>query len=262
MKIAISANGSNLDAEVSNKLGTCEYLLIIDVDSGSFEAISTISTVGQRGAGINVIIFALTRGVRAILTGYCSPGVCNQLKTSGIEVLTGIRGTVREALNSYKTNYITNSETPDAHLRIKTTIVDRNILANAVKSSARQFVSLLPVLIGVVLLLGLFNTFVSKEMLMSVFSGNVLADTFLGACLGSILAGNPITSYIIGGELLKHGVSLLVVTAFIITWVTVGVVQLPAEIAALGKKFALLRNGLSFIFSVPIAMLTVLIINL
>ena len=65
MKIAISANGSNLDAEVSNKLGTCEYLLIIDVDSGSFEAISTISTVGQRGgfhfASLALLVLQLAR---------------------------------------------------------------------------------------------------------------------------------------------------------------------------------------------------------
>lgn len=41
-----------------------------------------------------------------------------------------------------------------------------------------------------------------------------------------------------------------------ITWVTVGLVQLPAEMPALGQRFALLRNAFSFILSIPVAILT------
>ena len=112
------------------------------------------------------------------------------------------------------------------------------------------------------LLIGLFDAFVSKELLSSIFSGNVALDTLGGACFGSIFAGNPINSYVIGGELLKYGVSLFAVTAFIITWVTVGLVQMPAEIAAFGKRFALLKNGLSFVLATPVGILTVMILNL
>jgi len=106
---------------------------------------------------------------------------------------------------------------------------------------------MLPIFFGVVLLIGLLNTFVSRVFLAALFSGNIMLDTFLGAFFGSILAGNPINSYVIGGELLQYGVSLFTVTALIITWVTVGLVQLPVEIAALGRRFALLRNGICFI---------------
>lgn len=141
-------------------------------------------------------------------------------------------------------------------------IVNKVVLVNAARSAARQFVTLLPILIGVVLLIGLFDVFVSRGLLTSIFSGNVALDTLWGACFGSIFAGNPINSYVIGGELLKYGVSLFAVTAFIVTWVTVGLVQLPAEIAAFGKRFALLRNGMSFLMAIPIAILTVLILNL
>ena len=79
-----------------------------------------------------------------------------------------------------------------------------------------------------------------------------------GSTVGSISAGNPITSYIIGGELLKEGISLFAVTAFITAWVTVGIIQLPAEASILGKRFALARNILSFIFSIIVAIATVL----
>ena len=62
--------------------------------------------------------------------------------------------------------------------------------------------------------------------------------------------------------MLKYGVSLFAVTAFIVTWVTVGLAQMPAEIAAFGKRFALLRNSLSFVLAIPVAILTVMILNL
>jgi uncharacterized membrane protein YraQ (UPF0718 family) len=108
-----------------------------------------------------------------------------------------------------------------------------------------------------VLLIGLFSSFISKELLSSVFSGNIAIDTLLGASLGSIFAGSPINSYIIGGEFLEYGISLFAVTALIISWVTVGIVQLPAEMAALGIRFALVRNAVSFVLSLIIAILTV-----
>ena len=95
-------------------------------------------------------------------------------------------------------------------------------------------------------------------MITYVFTGEPFRDTLIGSILGSILTGNPITSYIIGGELLKDGVSLSAVTAFIVAWVTVGMTQLPAEVLFLGKKFALTRNLLSFIFAIIVSIATVL----
>ena len=58
---------------------------------------------------------------------------------------------------------------------------------------------MLPILISIVPLMGLFEAFISKELLLSIFSGNKILDTIWGACFGSILPGNPINSYIIGG---------------------------------------------------------------
>ena len=80
--------------------------------------------------------------------------------------------------------------------------------------------------------------------------------------MGSVLAGNPVTSYVLGGELLTQGVNLVAVTAFLVAWVTVGFVQLPAESMMLGKKFAISRNILSFIFSIIVAIITVFLVGI
>lgn len=127
--------------------------------------------------------------------------------------------------------------------------------------ATKSFSRALPILAGVVLLLGLVKTYVSASMLTKVFSGNSLQDTFLGSAIGSIMAGNPINSYVIAGELLKSGISLFAVTAFLISWVTVGLSQLPMEIAFLGKRFALIRNLLSFFLSMLIAFLVVIVLG-
>ena len=119
----------------------------------------------------------------------------------------------------------------------------------------------LPVLLGAMLLIALASTFISDSTYASVFSGNSALDAVIAAFLGSILAGNPATSYILGGELLESGVSLFAVTAFLVSWVTVGIIQFPAESILLGKRFALFRNLSAFIFSILVALITVSLVG-
>jgi uncharacterized membrane protein YraQ (UPF0718 family) len=126
----------------------------------------------------------------------------------------------------------------------------------------RNFSTVFPIFLGVILLVGLLRTYISPSTISSVFRGHIISDTLLASIIGSISAGNAVTSYIIGGELLKEGISLFAVTAFIVAWVTVGVVQFPAEAAILGKRFALLRNFLSFILSIGVAITTVVLLSL
>ena len=137
----------------------------------------------------------------------------------------------------------------------------KNIVNSCLKA-CKSFSTSLPMLLGVILLMGLFRTFISSEMISSVFSGEMLRDTFIGTLIGSISAGNPITSYIIGGELLNKGVSLFAVAAFIVAWVTVGLIQYPAEADMLGKRFATLRNVLSFILAILVAIAAVTIVRI
>jgi len=135
-------------------------------------------------------------------------------------------------------------------------------IKNSILKSSRSLGNSIPVLAGVVLLVGLANTLVPKSIYTKIFSKNFLLDSVIGSGLGSVLAGNPITSYVLGGEFLKEGISLVAVTAFLVSWVTVGLVQLPAESLLLGKKFAILRNVISFIFSIVVAIITAFLVGL
>ena len=134
-------------------------------------------------------------------------------------------------------------------------------LKQALVKSARAIYKSLPILLGVILLISLANAVIPKAIYASFFRGNPFFDSLIGSSIGSVLAGNPITSYIIGGELLKQGISLLAITAFLVAWVTVGIVQLPAESMLLGKKFAIIRNVTAFVFAIIVAVITVAILG-
>jgi uncharacterized membrane protein YraQ (UPF0718 family) len=133
---------------------------------------------------------------------------------------------------------------------------DKHIISSFIRS-LKNFAEILPVLLSVILLLGLFQTFISEKMILSVFTGNIWRDTLIGAVIGSLSAGNPVISYMIGGELLKQGVNLLAVISFMLTWVTVGLIQLPAEAQILGKRFAITRNIISFVLAILVSIITV-----
>ena len=57
------------------------------------------------------------------------------------------------------------------------------------------------------------------------------------------------------------GAGVTAMAAFITTLTMIGFVFLPLEIKELGRKFALLRNGLSFIVALIIALLMGLILT-
>ncbi len=134
-------------------------------------------------------------------------------------------------------------------------------LKKALKETFKTIKISFPIIIGVLLLISLANSLFAGQYA-KIFTGNYFLDPFVGAILGSVSFGIPITSYVAGGELLKEGVSLLAVTAFILSWTTVGVAMLPIEIRAFGKKFALLRNSLNFISSIVIAVLTIVTLKI
>ena len=171
-------------------------------------------------------------------------------------------GTVAEALTEFEREDLKADREMSNDLESLSWKIDRRAAMHALRSASRQIKNLLPVMISVIFLAGLFMAFLSERVLMSLFPGSMWQDALRGAFMGSVFAGNPINSYIIGGQLLEAGVSLVAVTAFICAWVTVGLVQFPAESAALGWRFAVLRNLSCLGLSVAISFVMMLVLGL
>jgi uncharacterized membrane protein YraQ (UPF0718 family) len=137
-----------------------------------------------------------------------------------------------------------------------------NRLKTSLSKAARTFVNILPIIVGMLLATSLVVTVFPDEIATGLFGHGDFADAISGAAVGSIAAGHPLASYLLGGELLNSGVDLIAVTAVLVSWVTVGIVQLPAEAMILGMRFAIFRNSISFIIAIIVALLTVYTLQL
>lgn len=137
-----------------------------------------------------------------------------------------------------------------------------NQLKASLKKTIRTFINILPTIVGMLMATSLVVTLFPEEISAGLFGHGDIPDAMLGAAIGSIAAGHPLASYLLGGELLSGGAGLITVTAMLVTWVTVGIVQLPAEALMLGTRFAIYRNIVSFCVAIIIALLTVYTLQL
>lgn len=113
MKIAISATGPTLEADIDPRFGRCQYFIIADPDIMEFEALENSGAMAGGGAGISTAQTIAGKGVEAVLTGNCGPNAYQVLIAAGIKVFTGLSGKVQEAIERYKSGKIEASSQPN-----------------------------------------------------------------------------------------------------------------------------------------------------
>jgi predicted Fe-Mo cluster-binding NifX family protein len=113
MKIALSATGATLDAEVDPRFGRCPYFIIVDPETMRFEALPNESAQASGGAGISAAQAVAAKGVEAVLTGNCGPNATQVLSSAGIKIITGVSGIVKDAVQSYKAGKLQPGAPPD-----------------------------------------------------------------------------------------------------------------------------------------------------
>ncbi len=255
MKIVIPSNSPDMEGMVAPKLGTAPYVLIIETDDMSFEVKGGPPQSSGSGAGVAVISLAVSLKAEALIVGYVAPHIVNAMKKQSIDIVTGVSGPVCEVVLAYLESRQNKSYAILGDKSVTKQVAKFDLWGDSFKKGLRQFYTMLPRLIGVILLLGLFKGFVSQQDLLSLFSGSYIKDVLLGGGLGSVLVGNPINSYVIGESLLSSGVAQAGVLALMMNWVNVGVIQLPIEAQALGWRFAIVRSVTSFTVAVFLSLL-------
>ncbi|HOL66201.1 MAG TPA: NifB/NifX family molybdenum-iron cluster-binding protein [bacterium] len=113
MKIAVTATGKSLDEQVDQRFGRCRWFLIVDTDSLDYEAVENTSAELGGGAGIQAAQLVSGQEVKYVLTGNCGPNAFRTLQAAGIKVVTGVRGTVRQAVEQFKAGEFSNSSGPN-----------------------------------------------------------------------------------------------------------------------------------------------------
>jgi predicted Fe-Mo cluster-binding NifX family protein len=112
MKIAVSSSGTDQSAQVDPRFGRCQFFLIIDTESGKTEAVANSALSAGGGAGVQAAQTVADHGAQTVLTGNVGPNAMRALQTAEIEVITGIDGTVSEALEAFRDGRYSASEGP------------------------------------------------------------------------------------------------------------------------------------------------------
>ena len=113
MKLAVTAKGKTLEDQVDARFGRCPYFVLVDSESLEFEAIENPNSTLGGGAGIQSAQVMSENDVQAVLTGNCGPNAYRTLAAAEIEVFAGASGTVREAVEQYKSGQLSASQGPN-----------------------------------------------------------------------------------------------------------------------------------------------------
>jgi uncharacterized membrane protein YraQ (UPF0718 family) len=126
--------------------------------------------------------------------------------------------------------------------------IDRKKTEQSLKIAGLSLLKLLPLLVAVFGLVGLFQEFLPAQLVTHWLgdSSGFLA-LLLGASAGAVAIGPPLAAYPLAGSLIDAGAWPPAVATFILSWISVGIITLPFEAQTFGSRFALLRNGISFI---------------
>ncbi len=113
MKIAVTSTGPTLDDNVEARFGRCAYFLVIDTDTMQLEAIENPNIALGGGAGIQSAQLMSEKGVTTVLTGNCGPNAFNVFGQAGIQVIVGVSGSVRNAVEQFKAGAFSSASEPN-----------------------------------------------------------------------------------------------------------------------------------------------------
>jgi len=135
-------------------------------------------------------------------------------------------------------------------------IKDKTKTKQALSVALKSFFHILPTVLSVIIFIALLLGFVPQTQISKVVGEQAgFGGVFIVALLGSFLHIPSLISFPLAASLLKGGASVTSVAVFITTLTMIGVVTLPLEIKELGKKMALLRNGISFVIAITIGII-------
>jgi len=130
-------------------------------------------------------------------------------------------------------------------------IKDRKKTKQSLLGAAKSFIRILPIVFIIIIFVGLLLGFVSQTQISKIAGEHA---GFWGVFLIAMHIPSLI-AFPLAASILKNGASITAVAAFITTLTMIGTITLPLEIKELGKKVALLRNGISFIIAIVIALI-------
>jgi len=114
MRIAISAQGKDLDALVDPRFGRARFFVIMDTVTGEWSVADNVQNLNAaQGAGIQAGRTIVEQGVEALITGHVGPKAFATLLAGGVKVYTGANGAVSQAVEQFKAGQLKPSTGAD-----------------------------------------------------------------------------------------------------------------------------------------------------
>ena len=114
MRIAVTAQGQDLNAPVDPRFGRAKFFVVVDTETGEFSASDNTQNLNAaQGAGIQAGRNVVELGVNAVITGHVGPKAFTTLQAGSVSVHTGATGTVADAIEQFKTGKLKQSTDAD-----------------------------------------------------------------------------------------------------------------------------------------------------
>lgn len=131
---------------------------------------------------------------------------------------------------------------------------NRDKTKQALIKSAKSFESIMPQFLSVIFIVGFILTALSPETISKLLGDKSgVVGVFIASIIGSITIMPTFVAFPTAALLLENGAGYTQVTALISTLMFVGVITFPMEAKFIGKRAALIRNLIYFLYSILVA---------
>jgi len=114
MKIIITSEGTSLESPVDPRFGRAKYFVLVDAETGELSTHDNAQNLNApQGAGIQAAQTVARLGAEAVLTGHVGPKAFTTLQAANVAVYTNVSGTVKEALEQFKSGRLTPAAKAD-----------------------------------------------------------------------------------------------------------------------------------------------------
>jgi predicted Fe-Mo cluster-binding NifX family protein len=117
MRIAVTANGVDLDAPASLVFGRCSTYIMVDTETMQYEAVANPAVSAGGGAGVQAAQFVVESGAQAVVTANVGPNAYDVFRASRVPVYLFKGGTVHQAVVAFRRGELPSTEdaTVSAH---------------------------------------------------------------------------------------------------------------------------------------------------
>jgi len=131
---------------------------------------------------------------------------------------------------------------------------DKKKTLRALKKAWKSFENILPQLLSILVIIGIMLAVLSPEVISGLIGEKSgWLGMLMASLVGSITLIPGFVAFPLASALLISGAGFMQIAVFISTLMMVGIVTIPLEIKYFGKKTAILRNSLAFVFSFIVA---------